>query len=79
VLPACSARRRMAYCRSSLPCRYTVAARVVEYPIRSISSRSQVRSGETALDSFEALAELVQLGALGCGRGLAGLGESRGC
>ena len=29
----------MAVCRSLPPCRYTVAARVVECPIRSISSR----------------------------------------
>src|ERR1700689_4324682 len=43
------------------------------------ADRSQMRSGETVLDSFEALAELVQLGGVWCGRGMAGLGESRGC
>ncbi len=42
--PSCSAAcllssSAMACCRSVPPCRYTVAARVVECPIRSISSR----------------------------------------
>jgi DNA-binding transcriptional MocR family regulator len=40
---------------------------------------SQVRSGETALDGFEALEELVQCGGVRSDRGLPGLGEASGC